>query len=383
MNFEPIPVTVITGFLGAGKTSLLNRLLRHPALAGAAVIVNEFGDVSIDHLLVEQANDGVIQLADGCLCCTVRGDLVDTIADLIDRMQTGKVAPITRIVIETTGLADPVPVLQALTGHPVLVQAIRLDGVVTLVDAVNGQSTLDAHAESVRQVAVADRLVLAKLDLAPAGDVSALTARLAALNPAASQIDSTGALDDPQKLLSAGLYDPATRSADVARWLADAPSHDHGHDHDHTHDHHHHHHADDDGHHHHHHHESHHDARIKRFSLVHPRPIAWTTMEMFLDLVRSQQGENLLRLKGVVEIAEDPSRPVVVHAVQKLLSTPQRLPAWPDDVRGTRMVLIGFDLDEEYVRRLFSAFTGAPAIDTPDPAALADNPLAIPGFSAR
>jgi G3E family GTPase len=370
MSF-PIPVTVLTGFLGAGKTTLLNRLLRDPLAAGTAVIVNELGDIGIDHLLVEQSSEGLIELSDGCLCCAVRGELVDTLADLLDRMQTGRIAPLKRIVIETTGLADPVPVLQALMGHPVLADMLSLDGVVTVVDAVNGAATLDRHAESVRQVAVADRLVLSKRAMADANAVPALTARLARLNAGATVLDGDDAVaSGAAALFGLGLWNAATKSADVARWLGEA-----AHDDD---DHHHHH--DHDGRDHHHHHGIH-DPRVKSFSLVHDRPVAWQTIVMFLDLLRSVEGERLLRMKGIVELEEGRERPLVIHGVQKLMHPPARLPAWPAGPRGTLIVLIGFDLDEAYVRKLFSAFTGAPAIDTPDRAALTQNPLAVPGFT--
>lgn len=372
----PVAVSILTGFLGAGKTTLLNRLLREPALEGTAVIVNEYGEVGIDHMLVEQASDGVIELADGCLCCTVRGELVDTLADLIDRMQTGRIAPLKRIVIETTGLADPVPVLHAVMAHPALVQALRLDGVICAVDAVNGMATLDAHDTALRQAAVADRIVVTKGDLADAGQRAALEARLRALNPGAAILDAQGEAG-ASALFDCGLYDPATRTADVRRWLGEEARQGHGghhHHHDHGHDH--------AGHDHHEggHHHGRHDARVGTVSLVHDAPVPFSTIEMFLDLLRSTQGDRLLRMKGVIELAEDPERPLVIHGVQKLLHPPARLPAWPPGPRGTRIVLITFDMPEDYVRRLFAGFTGAPAIDTPDRAALADNPLAIAGF---
>ena len=370
MQSQPIAVSILTGFLGSGKTTLLNRLLKDPALANTAVIINEFGEVSIDHMLVEQASDGVIQLADGCLCCTVRGELVDTLADLVDQVQTGRIAPLERIVIETTGLADPVPVLQAVMGHPALAQALRLDGVICVVDAVNAASTLDAHEESVRQVAVADRIVIAKADLADADALATLDDRLRGLNGTAERLraDATGTA--ASALFDCGLFDPKRRQADLKHWLGDIAHHDHGHGHDHSHGHHDQH---DHGHH-------HHDSRVATLSLVHDSPVPYAAIEAFLDLLRSTQGEKLLRMKGVIELAEDPDRPLVIHGVQKLLHPPARLPAWPEGPRGTRLVLITFDLPQDYVKRLFAAFMGSPAVDMPDRAALQDNPLAIAGF---
>ncbi|MBB5535233.1 CobW family GTP-binding protein [Rhizobium giardinii] len=377
-----VPVSILTGFLGAGKTSLLNRLLKDPDLTDTAVIINEFGDVSLDHLLVEASSDGIIELSDGCLCCTVRGELVDTLADLMDRMQTDKIKPLKRVVIETTGLADPAPVLQSVMGNPVIAQSYRLDGVVTVVDAVNGLSTLANHEEALKQVAMADRLVISKVSLATPDAVISLKARLRELNPRAPMMDGDLPEAAKAKLFHCGLYDPATKIADVGRWLQDevAGEHDPAHVHD---GHHHHAHCDHDHHDHghHRHDENRHGTDIRSFSIVHDRPIDPMALEMFVDLLRSAHGEKLLRMKAIVAMSDNPDRPLILHGVQAVFHPPQRLAAWPDPSdRRTRMVLITKDLPEAFVRDLFDAFTGKPRIDRPDRQALEDNPLAVPGL---
>jgi len=394
---DRIPVSIITGFLGAGKSTLLNRMLRDPAAKDIAVIINEFGEVGIDNLLVEASGDSMIELSNGCLCCTVRGELVDTLASMMDAIQTGRAKPITRVVIETTGLADPAPVMQSVMGNPVIAQNFELEGVVTVVDAVNGLSTLGAHPEAVKQVAVADRLIVSKQTLADAGQLSALRARLASLNPRAPVSDGDDASVSSLSMLANGLYDPSSKIADVDRWLRDeiaADQHDHHH-HDHDHDggcdcghdhgdnHGHHHHAHDHGHHHHHHHHdvSRHGDDIRSFSIVHDRPIDPMAIDMFVDLLRSAHGEKLLRMKAVVKLSDNPERPLVLHGVQAIFHPPQRLPRWPEGSdQKTRMVLITKGLTEEFVADLFAAFTGEPRLDRPDRAALEDNPLAVPGF---
>ena len=359
---EPIPLTVLTGFLGAGKTSLLNRLVTAPALAETAVIINEFGEIGLDHLLVKPIREGVVLLQSGCLCCTLRGDLVDALEQLLRDLDNGR-AVFRRVVLETTGLADPVPVLQTTMAHPYLVMRYRLDGVIAVVDAVNGAATLDEHVEAVKQVAVADRIVLTKTDLLTTPEqrrcLDALAVRLRRLNPAAPILDAAANEASPERLLACGLFDPARKIPDVKRWLAaDAYAE-----------------ADDDHEHDHHHDVNRHDDRIRAFSFATDTAIPAAMFDLFLELMRSVHGPNLLRLKGIVKLAETPTSPVVIHGVQHIFHPAVRLPRWPDGDERTRIVLITRDLDPGVVKRLFDAFLGAGAPDQPDRAALLDNPL--------
>ncbi|WP_296084024.1 GTP-binding protein [uncultured Agrobacterium sp.] len=373
MAFERIPVSILTGFLGAGKSTLLNRLLKDPEMADAAIIINEFGDVSIDHLLVERSGDGIIELAEGCLCCTVRGELVDTLAELMDGIQTGRLKPVKRVVIETTGLADPAPVMQSIMGNPVIAQNFMLNGVITVMDAVHGASTLDHHEEAIKQVAVADRLVLTKRKLAASDAVALLTERLKGLNPRADIEDGDQEMWSATALLDNGLYDATRKTADVGRWLGQETT---DHEHHHGHEHHEHHHG------HHHHDVNRHNASIRSFSILHDRPIDPMAIEMFVDLLRSAHGEKLLRMKAIVALSDNTERPLVLHGVQSIFHPPQRLHGWPDpEDRRTRMVLITKDLSEDFVKDLFAAFTGTATIDRPDRQAMTDNPLAVPGLT--
>lgn len=324
-----IPVTLLTGFLGAGKTTLLNRLLRQPEMAGTAVLINEFGEIGLDHLLVERLDEDTVLLAAGCLCCTIRGDLSRALRDLVQRPQ-----PIARVVIETTGLADPAPILQTLMGDPLLLRDYRLDGVVTLVDAVHGMATLDEQPEALRQAAVADRIVITKGDLA---DPAPLRERLAALNPMAPILTAVDGDIPAAQLINAGPFSADGKLPQIADWIGAA-----GHDH-----------------HHHHHDVNRHDSRIRALCLRFEAPLPWEGLASYLEMLAMTQGSHMLRMKAVLNL-QGQRGPVVMHGVQHSFHPPRMLEAWPEgDDQSSRLVFILRDLDPRVVEDGLRAFLAA------------------------
>ncbi len=342
---DRIPVTLLTGFLGAGKTTMLNHLMHQPEMAGAAVLINEFGEVGIDHHLVEAVDESLLILDSGCLCCTMQGDLVKALKDLAGRSARREIPPVTRVLIETTGLADPVPVIYTLVEQAFVRARYVCDGVVTAVDTTHGLAQLAAHGEAVRQVAMADRLLLTKADRVDSARLAALEERLAQLNPGAPRIQVRHGRVGPEAVFGGGMYTTAGKIPDVAAWLGEeaaraqagqaavgdgpvawrrssAPLRQEA---------------------------PRHDASIRSFVVDFPAAVPWIGFAVALGRALQQHGPKLLRVKGLVSVRGSETSPVVVHCVQDVAYPVMRLPAWPGDSvfedRHGRLVFIVRDLD--------------------------------------
>ena len=333
------PVTLLTGFLGSGKTTLLNRLLKHPSMQETAVLINEFGAVSIDHLLVREASENIMVMSNGCICCSVAGDLVQALRELYFKRANNEIPDFKRVVIETTGLADPAPIMHTLIEMPLVAARYSFSGIVTTVDAVHGEQQLNDHFESVKQAAVADRIVLTKTDSATPQQIDQLRTRLLALNPGADVYEAVAGEIAPEILFDTGLYQPARKTPDVQHWLraeayrplplqgllsARIAPHRH-------------------------------DERIRAFVVTFSEPVAWQVLIDALELLTSFRGEHLLRIKGIVNVAGEPL-PRVIHAVQHTIYPAATLSAWPDNDHSTRLVFITRDLDEAFVRQTLTGF---------------------------
>jgi G3E family GTPase len=334
------PVTLLTGFLGSGKTTLLNRLLKHPSLQDTAILINEYGAVSIDHLLVREASENIMVMSNGCICCSVAGDMVQALRDLYFKRANNEIPDFKRVVIETTGLADPAPIMHTLIEMPLVAARYSFSGIVTTVDAVHGEQQLNDHFDSVKQAAVADRIVLTKTDQASRTQIDALRARLLALNPAADVVEAVLGDVAPERLFDTGLYQPSRKTIDVQNWLraaayipiapvsalartSNTPSR--------------------------------HDARINSFVITIAEPVAWHAVIDALETLTSLRGENFLRIKGIVNVTGE-VKPRVIHAVQHTIYPAATLAAWPNEDRTTRLVFITRDLDETFVRDTLASF---------------------------
>lgn len=351
---QPIPVVLLTGFLGAGKTTLLNQMIAEPGFADTALIINEFGAVGIDALLVEQADEGIVEMSDGCLCCTIRGDLADTVERVLARNTAPK-----RIIIETTGLADPTPIVQTLIGHPILCQQVSLAAIVTVLDAVNGPDTLNRFEEARRQLAMADWVLISKTDHSDhqASQESALIERVTATNPTARLVKNETTKE--AGLLSQILAAPFTGTRDGIM-AHGAHSHDH-----------------------HHHHDVNQHGAIRAICLEHAGPIDRAGFEGFVHALRATQGEKLLRMKAVVQFTDAPDDWFIIHAAQQIVDAPRPLDASMGQTfqrpQVSKVVLVLDGGSRDYIQELFNGFMNRPSIDTADRAALENNPLAIPG----
>lgn len=330
-SYQRLPVSIITGFLGSGKTTLLNQLLSHPNLQNTAIIINEFGSVSIDHLLVRSATEDMVVIEGGCVCCTVRGDLTQTLQDLFLKRVRFEITEFERVIIETTGLADPAPIIHTLFNDTFLKTYFYLDSVITTVDSVYGVDQLDIHYETVKQIAVADRLVLTKGDIAPPHHVKDLRERLQSLNPAATLLDN--AQIAIEKLFNASLYNPATKNMDIQRWLQAEAYPDHTA------------------------HTSHeimrHENYIRSFCLVYEQPLSWTVLNRWFQQLTALRGKDILRVKGIAYTVET-DLPVVIQGVHHIFQPPTTLPTWPTTHRKTQIVFITRNISQNVIEKMLA-----------------------------
>jgi G3E family GTPase len=334
-----IPVSIVTGFLGSGKTTLINRLLKRADMNRVAVIVNELGEQSIDHDLVEVSSEQMTLLNNGCLCCVLRGDLQETLRDMFVKRRTGEIIDFERVVIETTGLADPAPVMHTLMTDTMLQAQYRLDCVVTLVDAVNGVGQLDTMSEAVKQAALADRLVITKSDLADEAKIAQLESRLRELNPQAPMKRAINGEIELAFLINVGLANTRSKLEDVERWMGAEEHDEHGHAHR-------------------------HDTAVKSFCLRYKQPFSWSTFSQCMEVLTAMRGPDLLRVKGLVNV-EGRAGPLVVQGVQHLFHPTIELRAWPSDDHETRLVFITRGIERVMVENLFTAIGSiaqAPAV---------------------
>ena len=343
-----IPVQILTGFLGSGKTTLLNHVLKQPAGKSTAVIINEFGEIGIDHLLVETSTEEMIELNNGCICCTIRGDLADKLGSLAMWLDAGRIPPIEHVIVETTGLADPAPIMHTLMTDPHLLNRYRLHGIVTVVDAIFGLSSLDRHEEALKQVAIADRLMLAKKDLVELHSdwqtYAALKSRIRQINPRAVIHETENGEIDANVIFSPGKESAEAAFSDFRTWLdsaaeADGEEHCPDHSHDHAHQH-----AHDLG-----------ASGITSFVVEIDRPIDTEAFNEFLQQLAIEFGERILRMKGILHVRDTPDRPAVIHGVQHVFFPITWLERWPDDARSSKLVFITQDLEPERIRSRFRA----------------------------
>lgn len=348
MNNGPTPVTLLTGFLGSGKTTLLTRVLRDPRFGDTAVVVNEFGEIGLDGMLVEHSREQLVEMTSGCLCCTIRGDIRQTLLSLHDRRERGEIPAFNRLVVESTGLADPAPVIHTLMTEPRLAHRFMPGGIVATVDALTGESSLAHHEECVKQIAVADRIVLTKTDMvndaATRAELVKLREDMRRLNPGAVILDRNDPQFDLKHLFDTSLYDPATKGFEVQRWLNAEAYMDGEHSHQHHHGHHHHGHEHDYD-------VNRHGENIRAFSLILDEPIDIMAFTVALELLIANQGADLLRVKGIVNLTEKPEKPVVIHGVQHILHEPIWLDAWPSADRRSKIVFITRNIAKETIER--------------------------------